>query len=527
MNYIKVFLILNCITRLIVCDAYRILGVFPFAGKSHNIIFESLMKSLAKHGHQVDVVTHFPLTEPTKNYNDIINLNGTMENLVNNYTVEFINQISGEIVDLIALSYGNRICDFMGLPEMQKLIKGPRKNSSYDVVITELFGANCYIGLGRAFKVPVVALSSAIEYPWVAHLIGNDDNLAYVPNAYHIGVGRMNWWERLNNVYSHYKALHRFHSLTEESQTESMRKYISPQMPSIREVEREISLVLVNSHPILFGVKPLIPGLVQIAGLHVEESDEVLPQKNESTEGVVYFTLGSMVLIETLPTNTLKQIYKSFEKLAPMRVLVKIVNRSNLPPGLPKNVKVLPWIPQQPVLAHKSMRIFITHGGLGGLIEALYYGVPMIGIPLFSDQFRNVEAFVAKRMMIPIKLNEINERNLDNAFNCLINDITYKNQAIYYSKLFKDRPVSSMNNAIFWIEYVIRNGNVLRSSALDFYWWQLALLDIYGPMFVLSCIAIFGNFLIIYNLFFKNSNLGAENGQYDEKSYSIIKTKIY
>ncbi|KAL7306834.1 hypothetical protein TKK_0000995 [Trichogramma kaykai] len=234
-----------------------------------------------------------------------------------------------------------------------------------------------------------------------------------------------------------------------------------------------------------------------------------------------------MVLIETLPTNTLKQIYKSFEKLAPMRVLVKIVNRSNLPPGLPKNVKVLPWIPQQPVLAHKSMRIFITHGGLGGLIEALYYGVPMIGIPLFSDQFRNVEAFVAKRMMIPIKLNEINERNLDNAFNCLINDITYKNQAIYYSKLFKDRPVSSMNNAIFWIEYVIRNGNVLRSSALDFYWWQLALLDIYGPMFVLSCIAIFGNFLIIYNLFFKNSNLGAENGQYDEKSYSIIKTKIY
>lgn len=57
-----------------------------------------------------------------------------------------------------------------------------------------------------------------------------------------------------------------------------------------------------------------------------------------------------MVLIETLPATQLKEIYNSFEKIAPVRVLMKIVNSTSLPPGLPKNVKVLPWIPQQSIL---------------------------------------------------------------------------------------------------------------------------------------------------------------------------------
>lgn len=33
--------------------------------------------------------------------------------------------------------------------------------------------------------------------------------------------------------------------------------------------------------------------------------------------------------------------------------------------------------------------IFITHGGLLSFIEAVHYGVPIIGIPIFLDQFIN------------------------------------------------------------------------------------------------------------------------------------------
>lgn len=41
--------------------------------------------------------------------------------------------------------------------------------------------------------------------------------------------------------------------------------------------------------------------------------------------------------------------------------------------------------------------------------------------------------------------------------------------------------MSATNSTIYWIEYVIRNGgDVLRSPALEFSWWQLHLLDVYG-----------------------------------------------
>lgn len=74
---------------------------------------------------------------------------------------------------------------------------------------------------------------------------------------------------------------------------------------------------------------------------------------DESTHGVVYFTLGSMVLIETLPTKQLREIYASFKKISPVRVLMKIGNSNKLPPGLPKNVKTMSWIPQQPLLGNE------------------------------------------------------------------------------------------------------------------------------------------------------------------------------
>ena len=73
---------------------------------------------------------------------------------------------------------------------------------------------------------------------------------------------------------------------------------------------------------------------------------------------------------------------------------MKIAKPDELPPGLPKNVHVLPWVPQVKVLQHKNVKAFITHGGLMGTQEAIQYGVPLIGIPLFADQFININTYV-------------------------------------------------------------------------------------------------------------------------------------
>lgn len=132
------FLILITYELILTCSAYRILAVFPLNGKSHNIFLESVVKTLAKHGHQVDLVTHFPQKNPSKNLNDIINLNGTMKSIANSFTFEFVSKLPGDFVSYVTEKCGNNLCHFMGLEEFQKLIKNPPQNPPYDLVIVEV-----------------------------------------------------------------------------------------------------------------------------------------------------------------------------------------------------------------------------------------------------------------------------------------------------------------------------------------------------------------------------------------------------
>jgi glucuronosyltransferase len=52
--------------------AAKILGVFPFPGKSHSVMLLPLMKELANKGHEVTVITNFRLNEKIANYTEIL-----------------------------------------------------------------------------------------------------------------------------------------------------------------------------------------------------------------------------------------------------------------------------------------------------------------------------------------------------------------------------------------------------------------------------------------------------------------------
>ncbi|SES39141.1 glycosyltransferase, MGT family [Streptomyces sp. yr375] len=51
---------------------------------------------------------------------------------------------------------------------------------------------------------------------------------------------------------------------------------------------------------------------------------------------------------------------------------------------LPGNVEVHAHVPQLAVLAHANA--FVTHAGMGGTMEALYYGVPLVAVPQMAEQ---------------------------------------------------------------------------------------------------------------------------------------------
>jgi MGT family glycosyltransferase len=52
--------------------------------------------------------------------------------------------------------------------------------------------------------------------------------------------------------------------------------------------------------------------------------------------------------------------------------------------ALPPNVELWPRVPQLDVLAHASA--FVTHAGMGSVMEALLHGVPMVALPQMGEQ---------------------------------------------------------------------------------------------------------------------------------------------
>jgi len=81
---------------------------------------------------------------------------------------------------------------------------------------------------------------------------------------------------------------------------------------------------------------------------------------DDSKDGFIYFTFGSMVMIETFPRKILDIFYKSLAKIAPMRILMKIPKPEKLPPGLPENIRISSWISQLKILS-ESHRHYSIH----------------------------------------------------------------------------------------------------------------------------------------------------------------------
>ncbi|XP_071554845.1 UDP-glucosyltransferase 2 [Temnothorax nylanderi] len=504
---------------LAVCHGYRLLGLFPFQGKSHFVMFEQLMKGLARKGHQIDVVSKFPLKKPYPNYTDIVTLPMPAP-LVNNMTFEFMQQLLGaNPTYIVATLAGNELCEDLGHPAIKELARP--KTPPYDAVLIEVFGAHCFGIIAHILKVPLIGVSTTSLYPWLPPLIAQPESLAFVPSNVLSFNGRMNFWQRLYNSVRTFCDKWYFNYLTRREQDRIIREHFGPDMPSVRELERKLSLILINSHIALNGIQPKTPAAVDVGGLHVQDEDQTLQPDlekwmNDNKDGFVYFTFGSMVMIETFPREFLRVLYACLGKIAPIRVLMKIPNPEKLPPGLPENIHMSPWLPQIKVLKHPNIRAFITHGGLMGTQEAITCGVPMIGIPLFADQFMNIDAYVARNIALRLDIDTITEKSMDAALNAILWNPLYRESARNLSRQFLDRPLNAIDTAAYWIEYVIKYGeDSLRSPAMDLTWWQLSLIDVVG--FLLFCVAI----VVAITLFIARFMLELiKDGNYNSLSHS-------
>nr|XP_026647762.1 UDP-glucuronosyltransferase 2A1 isoform X2 [Zonotrichia albicollis] len=235
--------------------------------------------------------------------------------------------------------------------------------------------------------------------------------------------------------------------------------------------------------------RPFLPNFEFVGGLHCQPAKPLPKEMEEFVQssgehGVIVFTLGSMV--HSLSDEKSNVIAKALSQL-PQKVLWRYKGKK--PETLGSNTRIFDWIPQNDLLGHPLTKAFITHGGTNGLYEAIYHGIPMVGIPMFADQHDNLAHMVAKGAAVQVDFNTMKTQDLVDALNTVIYNSTYKENALKLSKIQHDQPVKPLDRAVFWIEFVMRHKGAkhLRPAAHHLTWYQYHSLDVLA--FLFTCIA--------------------------------------
>ncbi|CAG7823108.1 unnamed protein product [Allacma fusca] len=162
---------------------------------------------------------------------------------------------------------------------------------------------------------------------------------------------------------------------------------------------------------------------------------------------------------------------------------------------------------KEDILAHANTKLFITHGGLLSTQEAIYHGVPMVGMPLYFDQDLNINRYVESEIAVFVEILNMKERDLSDAIELVLNNHKYTDNIKAWSTLFRDRPQSAVETAVFWSEYVMRHKGApqLRSISRKLNFFQYHSLDVAAFLLILLaggfCLIAWGLKKLVWKLF--------------------------
>jgi len=178
--------------------------------------------------------------------------------------------------------FGDLLCDkVMEQKVVQDLIHSDDQH--FDLIITEAFNIDCFLGFAHKFKAPIVQVVSFGGASWMGDWVGNPNPYSYVPDPLQKLSDRMSLWERILNTFGiTFQKFSRMFCHIPRQQA-YLEKYFSgyAPLPSISELDSSTSLILVNHHFSINYPRPLMPNIVQVGGMHLKPAQK-LPEVSMS-----------------------------------------------------------------------------------------------------------------------------------------------------------------------------------------------------------------------------------------------------
>ncbi|XP_037614274.1 UDP-glucuronosyltransferase 2A1-like [Sebastes umbrosus] len=475
-----------------ICHGGKIL-IIPLEG-SHWVNMDIMIQALDSQGHSVDVVRtdkSWYIQDDSPHYKAI-----TVP-VTEAFNHDFIKPILKNIIDIergessfwsfaslqaemfSAMFDIHRImCKMATNMFKDKDLMDRLKESNYDLVLTDpAWGAG--ILLAHALKLPLV-----YNARWITsgegHMALAPTPISYIPMTGSGLTDKMTFTERVKNL---------IFSLIWHAQDEFL---IRPQYqavcdhffsPEIRysDLLQGADLWLMRVDFVFEFPRPTMPNVVYIGGFQCKPA-KPLPEhlevfvQSSGEHGVIIMSLGTFV--NELPADITNEIAAAFAKL-PQKVIWR--HKGARPATLGNNTLIVDWMPQNDLLGHPKIKLFVAHGGTNGVQEAIYHGVPIVGLPLFFDQHDNLLRLKDRGAAKVLTLAAVDkDNNFLKAIQEVLNEPSYKTNMQRLSRLHRDQPITPLDNALFWIEFVMRHKGAahLRTESYRLPWYSYHSVDV-------------------------------------------------
>jgi len=147
-------------------------------------------------------------------------------------------------------------------------------NSSFDLVVFENFYHESFVTLGHKYGAPVIQLLPFATNSRVSQWHGNPYDPSYIADFASGYAAPMTFLQRAENTISAMFNTWMTRLFYLPRHMDIMDEYFAykgcDHRPELETMLRNVSLTLVNSHPLIAPVAPLVPSYVQVAGMHVE-----------------------------------------------------------------------------------------------------------------------------------------------------------------------------------------------------------------------------------------------------------------
>jgi zeaxanthin glucosyltransferase len=167
------------------------------------------------------------------------------------------------------------------------------------------------------------------------------------------------------------------------------------------------------------------------ASVDVERRDGDFPwDRLDDEKPLVYCTLGTVVTFKA-PARAAEFFQMFMDAMAQRPALQGVVTVSPYVNAkefnCPANVLIVSEAPQVEVLKRASL--MVSHGGVTGLKESAFMGVPMLLIPLHYDEFGNAARVVYHGLGTRLQLEDVSAHELGRLIDRVLNDPSYSARA--------------------------------------------------------------------------------------------------